>query len=365
MLIVLLVVRMDTPMAAKGKTLREKVLQLDPLGNVLFISSLICLLLALQWGGITYAWNSGRIIALLVIFALVFVAWTASQVFRGVERVLVPLHLLKNRSILAGMWYSLFCNSAMVISALYLPVYFQAIKGVDAVQSGIRVIPLILGMVIMIVGSGIMTSKIGYYTPFMILGSILAPIGAGLLTTLQVDSGHSKWIGYEALLGLGLGLGMQQSMLAAQTVLARRDGPQGSSLMILCQMLGGAIFASVAQNVLDQRLVSNLASANIPGIDPKSIVSIGATQVRALIPAKYFAEFLGLYNEAISKALTVSVCTASLTIIGALAMEWKSTKKGGPPGPGGQGPPGPPVKPAEATMVEKKEADSDKSAEVV
>lgn len=326
MLIVLAVVRVDRPMAARGKSLREKMLQLDPLGNILFIISVICLLLALQWGGTVYAWSNARIIVLLIVFAISFGAWIASQLLRSKDRVLIPRHVMRNRSILAGMWYAFFCNPAMVVSALYLPVYFQAIKGVNAVESGIRIIPLILGMVVMIAGSGFLTSKIGYYTPFMIAGSILAPIGTGLLTTLTPSTANGAIIGFQVLTGFGIGLGIQQSMLAAQTVLPRRDGPQGSSLMILCQMLGGSIFASVAQSVLEQKLVANIETLRVPGLDVTAIVNTGATTVKELVPAAYYPQFLAAYSHAITSALTVSVATACLSLFGALAMEWKSTK---------------------------------------
>lgn len=77
----------------------------------------------------------------------------------------------------------------------------QAIKGVSAVKSGIDNLPMILGVVIAMIGSGGATTAIGYYTPFMILSTVLMSVGGGLLTTLKVNTGHAKWIGYQAILG--------------------------------------------------------------------------------------------------------------------------------------------------------------------
>lgn len=90
----------------------------------------------------------------------------------------------------------------------YLPIWFQAIKGVTATKSGIMSLPLILGLVIVSIIGGALITIFGYYTPFMILSSILMSIGAGLLTTLKTDSGHGKWIGYQAMTGFGVGFGM-------------------------------------------------------------------------------------------------------------------------------------------------------------
>lgn len=326
-IILLFVLRQDFVMAAAGKSVREKILQLDPLGTCLLLPSLVCLILALQWGGGQYSWTNGRVVALLVLFAVLLITFALLQVFRSENRVTIPVRILKNRSMIGGMWYCLFGGATQVVLALYIPIWFQAIKGVDAVESGIRTIPLILSMVVAIIFSGIMVQRIGYYAPFMIVGAVFMPIGCGLISTWKVDSGSNVWIGYQVIAGLGMGFGLQQANLAAQTVLPRKDASIGVSVMILFQTLGGAVFASVAQNVIDSALIKNLASAKIPGINPAGIVSAGATELRSLVPAAYLQQFLSLYNDAVIKGFTVAVGTASSVIVGALLVEWVSTKK--------------------------------------
>jgi len=195
------------------------------------------------------------------------------------------------------------------------------------VESGIRTIPLLLSMVVLVIFSGAMVQRIGYYTPFMIIGALIMPIGAGMLTTLKVNSGANHWIGYQVIAGIGMGFGLQQPNLAAQRVASRRDSSMAVALVILSQTLGGAIFASVSQNILDQRLIKNLSRAKIPGIDPAVVVSAGATNLRALVPTRDLPQFLALYNDAIMKALDVGVGIASAIIIGALMVQWLSVKK--------------------------------------
>lgn len=107
----------------------------------------------------------------------------------------------------------------------YIPIWFQAIKGVSAVESGIRNIPLILGLVIVSMISGIFITVLGYYTPFMILSSVLMATGAGLISTFKVGTGHAMWIGFQAIYGFGVGAGMQQGIIAAQTVCTLDDVP--------------------------------------------------------------------------------------------------------------------------------------------
>ncbi|KAF2221931.1 major facilitator superfamily domain-containing protein [Elsinoe ampelina] len=326
MAIILFVLRKEIPIADSGKSIKEKFLELDPLGTALFLPSIVCLLLALQWGGSTYAWSNGRVVALLVVFALAQVAFWVLQFIRPENRVTVPMRIVFNRSIAGGMWYTFFGGSVMVVLVTFIPLYFQAIANQTATASGIRLIPLILSMVISIIFSGAMVQKFGYYTPFMIVGAVIMPIGSGLISTWTVDAPAGHWIGFQVLLGLGMGFGLQQPNIAAQTVLPRKDTSVGVSLIVLCQTLGGGVFASVAQNVLNTSLIRNLVDFPVK-IDAHQIVTAGATNIRKMVPAENLREFLIAYNGAVTDAFKVAVGCGSVLIIGALAMEWASTKK--------------------------------------
>lgn len=107
----------------------------------------------------------------------------------------------------------------------YIPIWFQAIKGVSAVESGIRNIPMILGLVVFSIITGIIITLQGYYTPWVILSSVLMATGAGLLSTFKIGTGHAMWIGYQVIYGFGVGSGMQQGVIAAQTVCTLEDVP--------------------------------------------------------------------------------------------------------------------------------------------
>lgn len=91
----------------------DKLIRMDPLGNLFFMPSVICLLLALQWGGTTYAWNSARIISLLVLFGVLAIAFVAVQLWNQ-EMATVPPRIVNQRSIAAGIWYSFFSGAAFL-----------------------------------------------------------------------------------------------------------------------------------------------------------------------------------------------------------------------------------------------------------
>ena len=321
-LIIVLILKLPNQKVS-GNSLRQKFLQLDPLGNIFLLPCIVCLLLALEWGGSTYAWKDGRIIALLVISGVLAIIFVAVQCWKQ-ETATVPPRILKQRSMASGFCSAFCLGASMIVMIFYIPVWFQAIMGVSAVESGIRNLPLMLSLVIASIAAGGATAAIGYYAPFMILSTVLMSVGAGLLTTFQPNTGVAKWISYQILFGIGLGLGMQQPNLAAQTVLARQDVPVGASLMFFAQALGGAVFVSIAQTVFTNSLVSGLNK--VSGLDPINVVNTGATQIRNLVPANDLGVVLLAYNGALTDAYKVALATACFSAVGAFTVEWRSVK---------------------------------------
>ncbi|KAJ7671545.1 major facilitator superfamily domain-containing protein [Mycena polygramma] len=303
---------------------RERVVQFDPWGTVIFIPAIICLLLALQWGGSKYEWKNARIIALFVIFGVFISIFVAIQIWQQ-DNATVPPRIFKQRSIWSGGLYSICMGSSFFILVFYLPIWFQAIKGVSAVKSGIDNIPMVLSLVVGSILSGALVSVWGYYTPWMLASSVLMAIGAGLISTFKTNTGHAHWIGYQVIYGLGYGFGAQAPLIAAQTVLELHDIPTGTSINIFLQTLGGALFISVGQNVFQNKLLSGLVS-RVPGVAPVIVFAAGATNLKNAIDPQYLPVVLEVYNNALVSAFYVSIAMASLSLLGGLIMEWRSMK---------------------------------------
>lgn len=138
--------------------------QLDPIGNLIFFPGVVCLILALQWGGAQYSWKNARIIVLLVFCGILCLTFIGIQIWKK-ESAMVPPRLVKQRSIGASMWYNFFNGAGMMVMMYYLPIWFQAIKGASALNSGIMLLPMILSAVVASLSSGFMVAKLGYYTP--------------------------------------------------------------------------------------------------------------------------------------------------------------------------------------------------------
>ena len=304
-------------------TLRRQLIRLDPLGNVLFLPAAVCLLLALQWGGNTYAWSNARIIALFALSGVLFTAFVGVQIWRQ-EDATVPPRILKQRSMACGSVFSAMFPAGMFLMTYCLPIWFQAIKQVSATQSAINVFPMTLGMMAGVTSSSVLVQKTGYYVPPMIAGVIVCSIATGLITTWQVDSGSSVWIGYQAMYGIGLGFGMQQALMAAQTVLPREDVATGTALVFFWQGIGGAVFLCVSQTLLVNHLVSHLA--DLPGVDTNSVVSAGATEIQHIVAQDRLGDVLFVYNAGLRQAFYVAVGLSAASIIPTLGMEWRSIK---------------------------------------
>ncbi|RFU35223.1 hypothetical protein B7463_g1134, partial [Scytalidium lignicola] len=305
-------------------TWNDRIKQFDLIGTAFFIPAIISLLLALQWGGSKYTWGSWRIILLFVFFGVLILCFVAVQIWKG-DHATVPPNVVKKRTVWASILFSFTLGSFFLLMIYYLPIWFQSVKGASAVKSGIMNLPMLLVLVLVSIIAGGLVSTFGHYAPLMIASSILMSIGMGLITTFKPDTNHSKWIGYQALTGVGIGLGMQQPMMAVQTVLDISLVPIGTSIIIFMQTLGGALFVSVGQNVFENKLLQGLAEY-VPTLDPNVVLSTGATSIQHSIDKQYLPGVTLAYNDALTKTFVVGTAMAALSLIGALTIEWRSVK---------------------------------------
>jgi MFS family permease len=312
--------------AKAGTTWKAQLSQLDPLGTLCFLPSIVCLLLALQWGGSTYAWSSPRIIILFVIFAILLVAFIVIQVLKKEpEQATVPPHIFKNRSMTAGFFFMLFVGASMAIMIYFLSIYFQAIRGVDALHSGFDVLPFLLSVTVASIFAGATTSKLGYYVPHMILCPMFMAIGAGLIATFTASTSKGAWIGYQLLFGIGFGIGNQQANIAAQTVLKKQDIAIGSALMMFAAQISGAIFVPIGNSVFENHLAKGLAG--IEGVNANLVLNTGATEIRNVVPTNVLGSVLSAYDNSLTRVFLVAAIMAAIGVLPALGMEWKSVKK--------------------------------------
>lgn len=330
---------------------REQTRKLDPVGTIIFIGGVTSLLLAVQWGGTAYPWNDGRIISLFVVFGVSTPIFVWIQ-YRAGDDASMPLRIITQRTVALATTYATLIGGSLTSMIYYIPLWFQAVQAVSAVQSGIRTIPMMLAMMLSALLAGAFVKRQGYYVPPMILAGILGPVGAGLISTFWLDTSEGKWIGYQIIYGFGQGLGVQQTGLAIQAVLARRDVPIGGAFNFFGIGLGGAIFVSVTDNVFINHYAANVAG--IPNLPPDFALNTGATTLRATVPPDELNAVLLAYNAALKDCWYVGVALAALLAPVALGMEWKDIRSKGP---------GKPADPRAETRQEQEEKDEGRREE--
>ncbi|KAL1604784.1 hypothetical protein SLS60_004324 [Paraconiothyrium brasiliense] len=325
---ILFLLQLNERAGSNPEPLAVTVKKLDPIGTLMFVPSVVCLLLALQWGGVQYPWSDGRVIALLVVFGISFLAFIALQIFLG-DNATVPARIATQRTILFACIFNICVGGSFFILSYYIPIWFQVVKNVSAIKSGIYFLPFIIPEIVAVMASGGIVTATGYYNPLVILGTVLMSIGAGLCTLFNLHTPQAQWVGYQFIFGFGVGIGFQQGAVAAQNVLPMADVATGTALVLFFQIFGGAVFVAVAQNLLASSLVEKLVALDIPGLSPDVIVKAGVTHLRELVGPEFLPQVLVAYNASIVQTFRLALVLACVSLIGALGMEWKSVKKQG------------------------------------
>jgi hypothetical protein len=225
-----------TPPAVKQvvATRREKLLQMDFAGTALVMGASLTLLLALQYGGVTYPWNSGVVIGLFVGSGLMVLALVALEMWLG-ERAMLTPRLICQRTVWVNSVWGFFFAGSYFVTLYFLPIYFQSIDNRSPIGSGVRQIPLIVLFSVSTLASGRAITKTGVAAPYLVAGSVIATISAGLLFTLDIGTSTGKWVGYQILAGFGYGIAFQVSITIVQAHAAPSDMASVTSI-ILCEL---------------------------------------------------------------------------------------------------------------------------------
>ncbi|CZS89902.1 related to aflatoxin efflux pump AFLT [Rhynchosporium graminicola] len=307
-----------------GMTTKQKILEIDLLGALFLICAIVCLLLALQWGGTQYAWSNSKVWGCILGFGLLLTVFIALQFRRG-DRATIPPRIFLQKTVFFSSMYSCFLSMGLYTHIFYVPFYFQAVKGTTAEESGIRTIPYLGSIIVSSIIIGAAITALGWYKPFMIFGSAIFAVGAGMIYTLTVKSSAGEWVGYQFLSGLGAGCGVQIPFVAVQVVLSPADMPTGNAIAIFFNSLGGAIAISIAQNVFSNGLSSNLPKY-APDVDAQTVIHIGATSLKKFIAPNELPAVLKAYMAGLQQAYVFPIVVGGIATICACGVEWKNTK---------------------------------------
>jgi EmrB/QacA subfamily drug resistance transporter len=266
---------------------------IDWLGALLLVAGVSCLLLALSWGGSTYAWGSGVIIGLFVAGTVLAVLFLVQE--SRVPEPILPLRLFRRPTFALANAAGFVLGLVMFGSIIFIPLYLQIVKGATPTNSGLLMLPMMAGIIVTSVLTGRATSRIGRYKWFPVAGTVVLVAGMLLFTQLQVAT--TLWLAflYMVVIGVGLGLCMQSLILAVQNAVDPRDLGAGTSAATFFRSLGGSFGVAILGAILSTRLTSGLAQrlpaaiAQLPPDQAAAVQASGGANISINQPAKILA----------------------------------------------------------------------------
>ena len=282
---------------------------LDYAGIVLIGLGAAGLTLATSWGGTTYPWGSATIIALFVGSTAALVAFVVAE--RRATEPILPMRLFGNPVFTVCCVLSFVVGFAMLGALTFLPTYMQFVDGVSATASGLRTLPMVLGLLVTSLGSGVIVGRTGRYKIFPVAGTAIMALGFVLLSTMGPGTSLLVQSLYLLVLGAGIGLSMQVLILVVQNTVDFTDLGVATSGVTFFRTIGSsfgaAIFGSLFSNFLEDRLPAAMAGSGAP---PEA-----ATSPQALhrLPEQIAAPIVGAYADSLSQ---VFLFAAPIAVVG-------------------------------------------------
>jgi len=260
--------------------------KVDYTGAGLLSISVVSLVLATVWAGVTYAWGSPEIIGLLAgaaLFGVGFVFWE-----RRASEPIIPMYLFKSDIFRVSVLLSILAGISMFAAILYIPQYQQVVRGYSPTKSGLFTLPLVFGLLVASIISGRLISKFGRYKPFPIFGTMMLVLGMWLFSHVTLTTSAFALSTWMFVIGMGLGSFMQVATLAVQNSVDRSHlGTATSSTTFfrtIGSSLGGAIFGTILISRLTHHLHQVLPAASASPAAIAKITATGTSQLQHLSP---------------------------------------------------------------------------------
>ncbi|BCR98009.1 uncharacterized protein AKAW2_31328S [Aspergillus luchuensis] len=305
--------------------------QLDLIGCALFIPSVIMVMLALQWGGDEYSWNSATVVGLFVGFAVTMTIFICWECYMG-DEAMVPVVLLWGRSTTLSIAFAFLFLGSFVIPVYYLPEWFQIVKSASPIRSGVMLLPSVCTQVFGSLVCGISAKHLRYYNPWLFVGSVFLCIANGLYTTFTASSSSASWIGYEIFQGLGCGFAAQIPLLTVQLVFKDRPRyiPVGIATVLFTQYFGSAVMQSIGGAIFQNELKKQLqVQASLDHKQIEMLLNAGTLRVREVAVQAFpdrLVDIINAYNKAITTVFYLPIAGSALAFILAAGIPWVNTR---------------------------------------
>ncbi len=286
--------------------------RIDYLGTALLAGSLSFLIVLTTLGGSTYAWDSPEIIGFAVLSMALLAGFFAVE--RRVAEPVLPIPLLKDRVFAVSGGIGVLVGLALFGGTTYIPLFLQVVNGASPTESGLQLLPMMLGLLITSIGSGQVIARTGHYKPYPIAGCAVMVVGLLLLSTMSATTSGSEASLYMFVFGLGIGLVMQVLVLAVQNAVSYDMLGVATSGSTLFRLIGGSLGTALLGTIFNNRLEHKLV-ADLPPSPETSALTAGAVDPSKV--ADLPAPIRDVYIDSFAGSLdTVFVVAAALAFVG-------------------------------------------------
>ncbi|WP_143173960.1 MFS transporter [Streptoalloteichus hindustanus] len=289
--------------------------RIDWAGATLITGGVSLLLIWVSFAGKDFGWWSLSTLAYLA-GALACVALALVVESRVAEPV-IPLHLFRNRTTVLAVVASIAVGTAMFGSSVFLGQYFQLSRGYSPTAAGLLSLPMVAGLFVASTVSGQVITRTGKWKAFLVAGSLLLVTGLGLLGT--IDHATSLWVigAFLVLVGLGIGMSMQNLVLAVQNTVGPRDLGAASSVVTFFRSLGGAAGVSVLGSVLATRVTElvNEGLSRLPRRPGAAAASAGGGLDIGHLPEPVREIVRAAYGDATGLIFVIAAVVAAATVL--------------------------------------------------
>ncbi|RKP34581.1 major facilitator superfamily domain-containing protein [Dimargaris cristalligena] len=283
----------------KSGSILAKLRKIDYLGTFLLVGGIVFILLAILWGGKDYPWDDKRIIAFFCIGFGLIIAFVLSEVYFASEPI-IPMELFRFRNVCICYTSVFFLGIGIMGAIFYLPIYFNVVRNDSATMAGVKLLPFMLSMVFGNVVSGVIIQKTGRCREIVWVGSSIATVGVGLLTTLSRASNAGNEVGYLLIFGFGSGLFFQTMLMICQSTAEESEVAVVTACYNFFQTIGAtlglAILSAIMNNVLNTRLPL------IEGLDLAALAAAPSSINTMDVSEEARIQFIDAYVKAISTA---------------------------------------------------------------
>lgn len=231
---------------------------IDFAGAVTLTLGLVPLLLGLVWGGNQYAWGSSEILGLFAGAVVMLIAFIFIE--NKAKEPILSLDLFKNRAFLVSALVTFLTAMGMFGAILYIPLFSQGVIGVSATNSGVILLPMMVGLVIASIVSGQIISRTGKYKWLAVIGMAITTIGMYLFSKMTAGTTNTELIRNMAITGIGLGVTMPIFTIVVQSAFDHSRLGEVTAASQLFRSIGGTVGTAVLGSVLNSQLTKQFAS---------------------------------------------------------------------------------------------------------